>query len=129
MVKLFSHHLVEKGYNMDNLSKLEISILDKLSVKYPSIKQHIPFLRVLNREITAVGMYVNFCYSHPIKSIPSLELSNGSISTNENIEIEGLEYGLGYEVDISDGMIKFIEFITYGEEWDGDFKNYKFSQS
>lgn len=127
MVKLFSHHLVEKNCNMDNLSKLEISIFYKLSVKYPTIKQHLPFLRVLNREITAVGMYVNFFYSQSIKSIPSLELSNGSISTNENIEIEGLKYGLGYEVDISDGMIKFIEFITYGEEWDGDFKNYKFN--
>ncbi|MBK8909918.1 MAG: hypothetical protein IPM61_01175 [Chlorobi bacterium] len=112
---------------MEELNELEKAILSKLSVKYPAIQEHMPFLRVLNREITGVGMYVNFCYvKDPQVSIPCLEISDGCISTNENIEIQGLKYGIGYEVDVSDGKIKFIEFITYGEEWDGVIKDYRF---
>jgi hypothetical protein len=127
MAKLFFHRLVEKEFDMDNLNGLEISILVRLSYKYPNIKQHIPFIRVLNREVTGVGMYVNFYYIQPNRNFLPLEIFNGSISTNEIIEIEGLKHGLGYEVDISDGMIKFIEFVTYGEEWKGELINYKFS--
>jgi hypothetical protein len=33
--------------------------------------------------------------------------------------MDGLQYGLGYEVNIMKGKIKFIELFTYGEEWDG----------
>ncbi|WP_395057911.1 hypothetical protein [Flavobacterium sp.] len=86
---------------------------------------HIPIIKVLNRKITGVGMYVNFYYPDTL-IIPSLEIEEASISTNENIEVENLEYGLGYELDISNGKIKFIEFVTYGEEWDGNFVGYKF---
>lgn len=111
---------------MEKLNKLELSILNKLSVQYPSIKHHIPFLKVVSREITGVGMYVNFGYTQMSKNIPTHEVLNGSISTNEIIEIEGLRYGLGYEVDVSNGKINFIEFITYGEEWDGNIENFKF---
>ncbi len=101
---------------MDDLNKLELSILERLSNKYPEIKNHIPHLKILNRENTGVGMYVNFTYSNEIEP---LNLPDSSISTNENIEIQGLQYGLGYEVDISKGRLNFIEFITYGEQWDG----------
>ncbi len=111
---------------MEKLNDLEITLLERISLKYPSIKKHIPFLEVSGREFTGVGMYVNFCYTKSIDDIPKLEISDGSLSTNENINIDGLKYGLGYEVDITNGMIKFIELITYGEEWNGEFRDYKF---
>jgi hypothetical protein len=79
----------------------------------------------LNRENTGVGMYVNFCYSDA--KIKPLNLPDTSISTNENIAIKGLRYGLGYEVDISKGRINFIEFITYGEQWNGIVSDFTFS--
>lgn len=66
-------------------------------------------------------MYVNFGCS---RSIENLKITDTAISTNEKIEIEGLIYGLGYEVDISEGKIKFIEFITYGENWNGSIGNF-----
>jgi hypothetical protein len=46
-------------------------------------------------------------------------MENTSVSTNEVIQIDGLKYGLTYEVDISDEKIKFIELVTNGEDWDG----------
>lgn len=108
---------------MEKLNKLEKSILERLATKYPDIKLHIPFLKVRSREITGVGMYINFFYCKSIEKTFDFEIDNASISTNETIEIEGLKYGLGYEVDITNGRINFIELVTYGEEWNGDIPN------
>lgn len=104
---------------MQKLNRLEFSILERLSTKYPLIKEHIPFLKVSSRKNTGVGMYVNFIYDNPNNEALKLEIENSAVSTNEIIEIDALEYGLGYEVDITDGKIKFIEFVTYGEQWNG----------
>lgn len=124
MGRLFFHRLVEKVYNMTELNKLEKSILERITIKYPNIKFHIPFLEVESREVTGVGMYTNFTYNKSIKKpIVDLGIDNASISTNETIEMEGLKYGLGYEVDVTDSKIKFIEFVTYGEEWDGSISD------
>lgn len=101
------------------LNKFELEILDRLSINYPSIKSHIPFLKVGSRENTGVGMYVNFYYINPANELLNLEMTNASISTNETIVIDGLQHGLGYVVDIAEGKILFIELFTYGEEWDG----------
>jgi hypothetical protein len=103
---------------MGELNKLEHAVLERLSDKYPKIKKHIPYLRVRNREITGVGMFVNFYYLNE-NNIELLDIPDSSISTNENIGIQNLKYGLGYEVDVSKGKINFIEFITYGENWNG----------
>lgn len=108
------------------INKLEDEVLRRLSEKYPIIKSHIPYLRVQDRKNTGVGMYVNFCYTDTDGFVNDLDIVDTSISTNENINIDGLQHGLGYEVDISNGKIKFIEFVTYGEEWDGAVDNFSF---
>ena len=109
---------------MDKLNNLELAILEKLSIKYPAIKSHIPLLAVKDRIVTGVGMYVNFCYNSPLNLVEKLNMANASISTNDNIKLKKLQFGLGYEVDISEGMILFIEFITYGETWDGEIRDF-----
>jgi len=63
-------------------------------------------------------MYVNFNCKNSPKELRA-DIGTSNISTNEIIEIEGLKHGLGYEVDITDGRIKFMEIFTYGEEWNG----------
>lgn len=113
---------------MTSLNNLELSIFERLSAKYPDIKDHIPFLIVISRQITGVGMYVNFTYSDAAR-VKKLLPSNTFISTNDNIQIEGLKDGLGYEVDITDGMIKFIEMYTYGEDWDGNVDTFSIIES
>lgn len=109
---------------MSDLSNLERTLLNGLEQKYPSLKSHIPYLKVKNREITGVGMYVNFEYVNSIGQI-EIENINALFSNEENIAIKNLKYGLGYVIDITDGEIKYIEFITYGESWDGKFGDYK----
>ncbi len=110
---------------MENLNTLEQILLDRLSLRYPIVKLHMPFLKVLNRECTGVGMYVNFEDYELPRDIPQIEVYLGVISTNENIEIKGLEYGLGYELCIEGGKISFFEFITYGEDWDCNIDGFK----
>jgi len=112
---------------MEELNDIELILVNGLTTKYPSLKFHIPHLKVINREITGVGMYVNFAY---VNFEEQLDDINALFSNEENIEIKNLKYGLGYVIDISEGQIKYIEFITYGEEiWDGQFTDYKIVQS
>lgn len=108
---------------IQELNNLELSILERLAIKYPLIKEHIPFLKVDSRENTGVGMYINFIYDNPNNKELNIGVENSIISTNETIEIDGLKYGLCYEVEITDGKVKFIELVTYGEEWDGVIPN------
>jgi len=112
---------------MEKMSELELAVLNSIAREYPFIKEHIPYLTIKNREKTGVGMYVNFAYSRDIK-IRDSNYTNVSLSTNENIEMEKLEYGLGFELDITDGKVNFIEFITYGENWDGIVNDFKITK-
>ncbi|MGL6069305.1 MAG: hypothetical protein ACRC0I_11110, partial [Sediminibacterium sp.] len=85
---------------MENLNKLELELLNRISDKYPIVKSHIPLLKVKSRQVTGVGMYVNFGYTVDI--VNKLDILNSSLSTNEIIQIDGLRNGLNYEVDITD---------------------------
>ncbi len=107
---------------MNELNDLELILLDGLVKKYPSLKVHIPYLKVVYREITGVGMYVNFKY---VNFESQSEKINMLFSNQENIKIKNLKHGLGYVIDITNGEIKYIEFITYGENWDGNVSGFK----
>jgi hypothetical protein len=112
---------------MQELNEIELKLIDGLTTKYPSLKSHIPHLKVTERQATGVGMYVNFAYANFNEKLENL---NSLFSNEENIEIPDLKYGLGYVIDISDGEIKYIEFITYGEEnWNGKFDGYRIVKS
>jgi hypothetical protein len=111
---------------MEELNELELILMNGLTTKHPSLKSHIPYLKVSRREITGVGMYVNFEY---VNFDGQLEDINALFSNQENIEISNLQHGVGYEIVITDGEIKYIEFITYGENWNGKFTEYKIVQS
>jgi hypothetical protein len=111
---------------MERLNEFEFSILNRLASKYKFLADHIPFLRVKDREITGVGMYVNLIYSVDGKSLQWIDPPDASLTTNEKIEISGLKFGLGYEVDITAGRIKYIEIFTYGEVWDGLVTDFSF---
>lgn len=105
---------------MKELNNLEKTILERLALKYPSLNYHIPFLEVASREVTGVGMYINFSYTMPVYIGLDLGEGNLSISTSESIVVNGLNHGLCFEVDISGDKVNFLELVTSGEEWDGD---------
>lgn len=126
MVRLSSQLSAERACKMDSINEFEHSLLMRLATHYPSVEQHIPYIRITSRTATGVGMYVDMSYVKTGGPIPDLGIVDGAISTNERIAIPGLEYGLGYEVDITDGRLTFIEIYTYGEGWDGNLEGYRF---
>ena len=106
---------------MEELNELELTLLEGLVVKHPSLKSHIPHLRVVNRVIHGNGItselsYVN--YNGDFSDINAL-FSNGEI-----IDVQNLKKGLGYVIDVTDGQITSIELNTYGEKWNGKYSEY-----
>jgi len=108
--------------DMEELSELETVLLDGLTTKYPSLKSHIPYIKVAKREKVGVGMIVHFEY---VNFKEPLEEINALFSTEENIELKNLRNGLSYLIDVTDGEIKYIDFFTSGEEWNGKFVDFK----
>lgn len=105
---------------MDDLNNFELILLRQLSVNYPAVKNHIPFLKVIKRENTGAGMYVDFSYSESFNLEDSFYLPYEEIGTDRNIQMEGLKYGLANIFFISEGKIDSLELSTYGNEtWDG----------
>ena len=72
---------------MDQLNELESILLDHLTEKYPSLKSHVPHLKVKDREMTKSGMIVNFEYTNAEEEI-NFEDINALFSGGENIEIK-----------------------------------------
>jgi hypothetical protein len=110
---------------MENLNEFEFAIVQRVSEEYPILKKHIPFLRVRSRELTGVGMYINFGYSNDF-DIHGYEIQQDIVSANEYMKMEGLVNGLNFEINASNGKLDFIELVTNGEDWDGGIREYKF---
>jgi hypothetical protein len=111
---------------MSALNQFELSILNKIAAEYPVLKTHLPFLVIKSREKTGVGMYVNFDYEGQPENMPLISTVYNALSAKESLIMEGLKYGLAYEISITNGMIDFLELVTYGEEWDGEIRNFSF---
>lgn len=110
---------------MKELNELELSLLNGLTEKYPSLKSHLPYLKVAERKMTSTGMSVNFEYTNTDEQITIEEDINALFSNGENIQVKNLKKGLGYVIDITGGKIEYIEFTTYGESWNGKFDDFK----
>lgn len=98
-------------------------IVDFNSKKYPLLKYHIPLLRVKKIEKTGVGMYINFEY---VSFSPELTLKDDILSSNKSLIIDTLNYELNYELNIDNGKVNFLELVTNGEDWIGNYNSYKF---
>nr|MDQ3018130.1 hypothetical protein [Bacteroidota bacterium] len=66
---------------------------------------------------------VSISYNTEIEHNPSD--IDALFSNQERIHVKGLKSGLGYVIDVTDGQIMFIEFMTYDEKWNGKFEDYK----
>jgi hypothetical protein len=107
---------------MEELHELELKLVNSLTEKYPTLKSHIPCLRVNERKTTATGITVNLVYEN---FNGEFEDVNALFSNEENIVIKNLKKGLGYVIDITNGQIEYLEFSTYDEKWDGKIGEFK----
>jgi hypothetical protein len=110
---------------MCQLQSLELelvcAILKANQESYPSLLEHLPNLTVKSREYTGVGLYVNF----EDKTTNLYSPKDAIISSGKRLIIEGVDYELSYELNITDGRLHFLEIVTNDGQWDGTFKNYE----
>ena len=109
---------------VDTLNNFELAVLDKISNEYPFLKSHIPFLQVKSRELTGVGLFVNFSYQEG--SVGYQEIPGGfvALSSNASLLVEGLKYEVAYEIAVTNRKIDFLEVVANGEDWDGTVRNF-----
>jgi hypothetical protein len=108
-----------------NLNDLEISLLETFVFSFPFFKTHISKLNVVEREATGVGMFIRFTYLDSNGIDLDNRYLNTGLATDHNIQLNNLEFGLAYEVGITNSKIDFIELVTYGEDWDGTYDTFK----
>lgn len=113
-----------------DLNKLEQAIVNEIvefnKKEYPFISAHVPYLSVKSRETTGVGMYVHFEYSEEGVNLEMNNLEDVCLSSGKSLELDNLEYGVNYELNITKGKLDFLELITNGESWDGNYKAFDF---
>lgn len=107
---------------MENLNALEVVLIGGLVQKYPQMEAHVSHLRVSKRELTSTGLCIHIDYQDFEQEVEPI---NALFSNSENIEITGLKKGLGYVIDITNGIIQYIELVTYGEKWNGKIGDFR----
>jgi hypothetical protein len=113
-----------------DLNQFELAIVNEIAKSneenFSFIKNHLPYLKVKSRKKTGVGMYVNFEYVQMDESLIARNKDDIALSSYKGLELDVLVYGLNYELNITEGKIDFLELVTNGESWDGEFGNFKF---
>lgn len=105
----------------DRLSAVERRLVQEIvrqhSQDYPSLANQLDRLRVISREPTGVGAYVNFSVSGPVED----ETIDIQLGFEGEIEVQGLRWGLGCVMLVQAGRIHYLELFTYPDDtWDGN---------
>ena len=108
---------------MEALNHLERAILDKLSIDYPVLRNHIKHLLVRERKLTGTGMFVYFAYAD---DTPRLDyIQHLQLSATGYLKMDGLTDGLIDSLNITEGKIDFLQLVTYDEPWDGIVREFR----
>lgn len=110
---------------MQELNELEQQLLENLVLKYPSLEPHLPHLAVRKRNPVSTGIVTELAY---VDFAGERKDINALFSNGEIIAIPQLKKGLAYVIDVTEGCITSIEFVTYGEKWDGKVSQFSLVQ-
>jgi hypothetical protein len=109
-------NIAEKDLKIMKLNNLEIAILKAIvnenSNKYSLLVNHFPYLNVVSREFTGVGMCTNFNYNLDFNNNLVNKNINIPISSTKSLFLEGFQHEISYEVNISNVNIHFLEIAT-----------------
>ena len=113
------------------LSPIELAILKEVIncniSDYPSLKDHLLYIYVSNRECTVVGYYINFEYKE--NCLPKFNIDN-LLFGNKSLFIEGFPHEITYALVVTNGQITQLEIVSnvYEEDavFDRDLALYKF---
>jgi hypothetical protein len=95
-------------------------ILKQHDQAYPSLADQIDRLRVISREPTGVGAYINFSVLGTVED----ETVNVQLGFEGEIQVDGVLWGLGCVMLVEAGRIHYLELFTYPDDtWDGNLDN------
>lgn len=93
------------------------AILEQHRERYPDLIPLCANLRVESRKSTSVGAYITFSAE---SQHPTTGTRDAQIGFDGEIRVTGIPSGLAGELVISDGLLDYLELVTYGDEsWDG----------
>tara|TARA_R110000868_G_scaffold163078_1_gene395209 strand:+ start:201 stop:545 length:345 start_codon:yes stop_codon:yes gene_type:complete len=108
-----------------SMNELETAILEEIANSNPelnaNLKAHYSVLRIIGRKYTGVGIFVNFKY----ENLELTPISANHLGGNAELLIPKLEFPVTYEIAITNGMIDFIELVSNGGDWNGEFDGFK----
>ncbi|WP_299213510.1 hypothetical protein [uncultured Dokdonia sp.] len=116
---------------VDYLNKLEFAIIQEVFKSKTTSKEnlflleYLPFLKVVERDFTGVGLYVKFDYDN-IKQIEFNENLNANLSSNKSLKFDSFEEYFSFELSIDKGKFNYIEIVTYDDGWDGKYDSFSF---
>lgn len=108
----------------DRLTDVERRLVEEIvrqhTQAYPSLTDQLDRLRVVSREPTGVGVYINFSVLGAVLN----ETINVQLGFDGKIEIDGVPWGLGCVMLVKAGRIYYLELFTYPDDtWDGNLDN------
>lgn len=107
---------------MEQMTKLERAVIDKLAEVrnplIPNLGQHIPHIRVLDREMTGVGFYTNMASS--LGPMCSQEGRVEGVSARSPNDGSLMSFILWVD---QEGTFT-LEGLTYADDWPADSEDY-----
>jgi hypothetical protein len=98
------------------MEPLELAVLTMLlDGSHPlltRLRDQIPRLSVVSRELSGVGFFTHFAVLTPHDAVPE-SLAFGDVEAT----IEGLRNGAGFVLFVTGGAISMLEGYTYDEPW------------
>jgi hypothetical protein len=92
-------------------------ILKQQHEVYDRLADQLEGLRVVSREPTGVGAYINFSSPGPVQD----KTIDTELGFRGQIEIEGIPMGLGCVLAVTAGRLHYLELFVYGDlTWDGN---------
>lgn len=98
-------------------NEFELTILERMATRHPTLREHLGQLHVLSREFTGVGCFTTFlCDDSGPRSVV------GMVGA---IHMPDVPNGLDAVLFCRDGRPDYLEIVSFGsEEWDGTFDGF-----
>jgi len=99
---------------MTPLSKFEkevlLTILRENKDKYPNLESQLEMTTVTGRENSGAGFFVDLQASEVAGSLPVTDILG-----HVQVEVDGLQHGLGFVIFLENGRLSMLEGFSYGE--------------
>jgi hypothetical protein len=101
-------------------NEFELTILERIAAKNPSLRMYLRNLHVSSREFTGVGSYTNFkCEGEGTQVVEQ------RIGLDDIIVMPNVQNGMGAVLLCQGNRPKCLETYTFGDElWDGVFEGF-----